>query len=91
MQAQVVLVGVLGTARGGRHTSRSRLKPPLLILMEDQAGRRYQIPGELQTPELQILLRNLDNGDSLITFSGNFPDSASQVAQGGYPDTQFLG
>lgn len=44
--------------------------------MKDRAGRRHQVPGEHQIPELQILLLNLDNGDSLITFSGNLPDSA---------------
>lgn len=69
------LEGCLRESKAG-HTSRSLHEPPLFILMKDQAGRRHQIPGERQIPELQILLLNLDNGDSLITFSGNLPDSA---------------
>lgn len=55
---------------------------------EGSNGRRRWIPDELQTPELQILLLNLVNGDSLITFSGNFLGSSFS---GGYLSTQFLG
>lgn len=62
--------------RGGSLISPSLHKPLLFIVMKDQAGRRHQIPGERRIPELPILLQSLGNGDSLITFSGNLPDSA---------------
>lgn len=73
--ARRALESIFGRARG-RRTSRSLHKLLLFIVMKDQAGRRHQIPGEHQIPEFQILLLKLDNGDSLITFSGNLPDSA---------------
>lgn len=55
---------------------------------EGSNGRRHWISDELQTPELQILLLNLVNGDSLITFSGNFLGSSFS---GGFLSAQFLG
>lgn len=52
------------------------VKPQLLIFMRDQTVSRYQIPGENQILEPRILLQSLYSGDSLITFTGNLPDSA---------------
>lgn len=71
-----MLEGRLRESEGGAHQPIPPLKPPLFVLMTDQAGRRHQIPSERQIPELQILRLILDNGDSLITFSGNLPDDA---------------
>lgn len=68
--------GVSSGEQGETHRPRPLRKPPLFMLMKDRAGRTHQGPGEPQIPELQILLLNLHKRGSLITFSGNLPDSA---------------
>lgn len=82
MQAHAVLGGVLGRLQADPF-------PDITAHFDEGSnGRRHWIPDELQTPELQILLLNLVNGDSLITFFGNFLGSSFS---GGYLSAQFLG
>lgn len=85
MQAHAVLERCARESQGGSQPIPSQTT---IHFEKGSNGRRHWIPGELQTAELQILLLNLANGDSLITFSGNFLGSAFS---GGYLSARFLG